>query len=91
MDSITKDSEASLPFDPDAVRIDASKHFKKTWMRKWGWRYLDVREAIRDAYRVSQAGGPKWEVFTRKKGEKKLVIAYDEANEEVYVITGGEG
>jgi len=80
-----------LPFDIDEVRIDVGKHFRNTWMRKWGWDQLDLREAIREAYKVSKAGRRKWEVFTRKKGEKKLVILYDEQTKEVVVITGTEG
>jgi hypothetical protein len=88
---ITKDDEESLAFDPDTVHIGVSRHFKKTWMRKWGWQYVDVREALRDSYEVYHAGGTKWEVYVRKKGEKKLVITYDEENGEVYVITGAEG
>lgn len=59
-------------------------------MRKWDWDQFDLREALRDAYRVSRTGKGKWEVFTRKKGEKKLVMAYDEQNKEVFVITGTE-
>lgn len=91
MNTITKDDEGQLPFDPDEVRIEVSKHFKKTWMRKWGWQYVDVREALRDSYEFDHAGGTKWECYVRKKGEKKLVITYDEEHGEVYVITGAEG
>ena len=91
MNSITKGSDGPLPFDPDAVHIEASKHFRKTWMRRWGWDYADVRDALRDCHRVSRTGRMKWEAFVRKKGNKKLVFAYDEENQEVYVITGAQG
>jgi hypothetical protein len=80
-----------LPFDIDRVSIDVSKHFRNTWMRKWDWDQLDLRQALREGYKASKAGKGKWEVFLRKKGEKKLVIVYDEQTEEVFVITGAEG
>ena len=79
-----------LPFDIDDVSIDVSKHFRNTWMRKWDWDQSDLREALRGAYKVSKVGRDKWEVLTRKKGEKKLVRVYDEQNKEVFVITGTE-
>ncbi len=60
-------------------------------MKRWGWDQVDLREALREAYRVSRTGRSKWEVFIRKKGAKKLVLVYDEEFDEVFVITGAEG
>ncbi len=60
-------------------------------MRRWGWDQLDLREAIREAYRVSRTGRSKGEVFIRKKGTKKLGLVYDEEFDEVFVLTGAEG
>ena len=80
-----------LPFDIDRVSIDVSKHFRNTWMRRWGWDQVDLREALREAYKVSKTGKGKWEVFIRKRGNKELVIVYDEQTDEVFVITGAEG
>ncbi len=80
-----------LPFDIDRVSIDVGKHFRNTWMRRWDWDQVDLREALRAAYKVSKAGKGKWEVFIRKKGNKMLVIVYDEQTGEVFVITGAEG
>lgn len=80
-----------LPFDPDDVTIDVSKHFRNTWMRKWGWDQLDIREALRGTNRGLKVGKSKWELFIREKGEKKLVVVYDSETEEVFVITGAEG
>ena len=80
-----------LPFDIDEISIDVSKHFRNTWMRKWDWDQFDLREALRQAYNVSRVGKGKWEVFTRKRGEKKLVVVYDAQTKEVFVITGAEG
>ncbi len=80
-----------LPFDIDRVRIDVSKHFRNTWMRKWNWDHADLREAMREAYDVQKSGKNKWEVFVRKKGGKKLVIVHEAGTDEVFVITGAEG
>ena len=46
-----------LPFDIDEISIDVSKHFRNTWMRKWNWDQFDLREALREAYKVSRLGG----------------------------------
>ncbi len=80
-----------LPFDVDKVHIEVTKHFRNTWMRKWGWDQFDLRDAVREAHQVQKAGRRKWEVSVRKKGEKKLVIAYEADVNEVLVITGAEG
>ena len=80
-----------LPFDLDEVSIDVSKHFRNTWMRKWDWDQVDLREAIRATHRVSRVGKNKWKLFVRKRGEKKLVIVYEAGPGEVFVITGSEG
>jgi len=80
-----------LPFDIDKVHIDVSVHFRNTWMRRWNWDQFDLREAIREAYKVQRSGKSKWEIYVRKKGEKKLVVAYQAEFDEVFVITGAEG
>jgi len=80
-----------LPFDIDKVHIYVSKHFRNTWMRKWDWDQIDLREAFRTSYKVSRVGTRKREIFVRKKGHKKLVVAYDSEYDEVLVITGSEG
>ena len=80
-----------LPFDIDRVHIAVSKHFRNTWMRKWGWDHLDLREAIREAYQSEKSGKSKWDIYMRKNGDKKLVVAYDAEREEILIITGAEG
>jgi len=80
-----------LPFDIEKVRVYVSKHFRNTWMRKWDWDQIDLREAFREAHRVSPVGTRRWEIFIRKKGHKKLVVVYDSEHDEVFVITGSEG
>ncbi len=80
-----------LPFDPDAVRIEPSKHFRNTRMRKWGWSVEDLREALRDPSRVRRVGKRKVEVWVRKDGTKKLVIGFGSGEGFIVVITGTEG
>lgn len=78
-------------FDLDRSTLEAAKKFRNTWMRKWGWDYHDLREALRAAYRVEKVGKSKYEVYVRKKGGKKLILTYDETQETIFVITGAEG
>ena len=80
-----------LPFDPDEVSIEPSKHFRNTKMRKWDWDVHDVRDALRGAHRVARRGRHKLEVWTRKGGSKRLVLAYYPDEKCVLVITGTEG
>ena len=80
-----------LPFDPDEVTIEPSKHFRNTKMRKWDWDLHDVRDALRDHLRVVARGKGKLEVWTSKGGSKKLVLAYSREEDLVLVITGTEG
>ena len=80
-----------LPFDIDRIHVYVSKHFRNIWMRKWDWDQTDLREALRDTLRVLPVGKGKWENFVQKKGDKKLVIAYDAEYDEVFVITGSKG
>ncbi len=73
------------------MHLKVTKHFMNTWMRKWGWDFVDLREAMREAYRAEKVSERKWEVLVRKKGGKKLVIVYEAEEDEVLVITGTEG
>src|SRR5207244_1929167 len=57
-------------------------------MRKWDWDQIDLREAFRTSYKVSRVGTRKREIFVRKKGHKKLVVACDSEYDEVLVSTG---
>ena len=60
-------------------------------MRAWGWDVHDLRAALADAKRVEKRGRRKFEVWVRKRGSKKLVLAFDEKSGMVLVITGTEG
>ena len=91
MKSTTFCSENVYPFDPASCRLRIAKHFRNTKMRKWDWDDHDLREALQDARRIEKHGKEKIEVRVRKKGSKKLVLAYDKENDIVTIITGTEG
>ena len=78
-------------YDIETCKVEVSKHFKNTWMRKWDCDYRDLRSAVRDAYSVKKAGKRKLEIYVRKSGEKKLIAAYYWEYDTLFVITGGEG
>ena len=78
-------------YDIETCNLEPSKHFRNTWMRKWDWDYVDLRSAIRDAYKVQRAGKDKYEIYVRKKGERKLIAVYQWEHRTLFVITGSEG
>ena len=80
-----------LPFDPDTVVLEPSKHFRNAKMRKWDWDLHDVRDALRGAYRVVRQGRNKLEVWTRKGGSKRLHVVYDVDADILFIINGTEG
>jgi hypothetical protein len=79
------------PFDPAVCKLRIAKHFRNTKMRKWDWDDHDLREALMDAHKVERHGKGKFEVWVRKRGSKKLILAYDQENDIVTIITGTEG
>ena len=78
-------------FDIDKCKLETSKHFKNTWMRKWDWDFHDLREAVREAYEIKKIGKKKFEIFVRKKEEKKTIAVYYVEFETIFIITGSEG
>ena len=78
-------------FDINKCKLVISKHFKNTWMRKWDWDYHDLREAIRDAYQIKKIGKKKFEIYVKKKGEKKIIVVYYIEFNTLFIITGSEG
>lgn len=80
-----------LPFNPDEIRLEPSKHFRNSKMRKWDWDVNDLRDALRKPSKVVARGSRKLEVWVRKGGSKKLVLSYEPRERIVFVITGTEG
>ncbi len=66
-------------FDIDSCKISASKHFALKYMRKWNWDFRDLRDAIKNAYRL------------KKEGSRKMIFIYDKDLSELFVISGSEG
>ena len=75
----------------DACKLETSKHFKNTWMRKWDWDYHDLRNAIKNAYKFEKVGKKKYEIYVRKKGNKKIIAVYYQEFKTIFIITGTEG
>jgi len=60
-------------------------------MKKWNWDFFDLRTAIREAYNIEKVGKKKFEIYIRKKGEKKIIAVHYLKFQTLFVITGGEG
>ncbi len=60
-------------------------------MKKWDWGFVDLRNAIKEAYTTKKVGKKKYEIYVRKKGDKKIIAVYHWEFETLFVITGGEG
>lgn len=78
-------------FNIETCKLEVSKHFRNTWMKKWNWDFFDLREAIRGAYKIEKVGKKKFEIYVRKKGEKKIIAVHYLEFQTLFVITGGEG
>jgi hypothetical protein len=82
----------SLPFNLDSCELVASKHFRNKYMREWNWDYRDLREAIKNAYRLDKAGKNKFEAYCKEKGRsKKVIFVYYFEFNSIFVISGSEG
>lgn len=79
---------AGKSYDIDSCELEASKHFKVKWMRKWNWDYWELREAISNSL-VEKVGKKKFEAFC--SGGKKIIFVYYREFETIFVISGAEG
>ncbi len=65
-------------------KIRPSKHFILGWMRKWGWDLEDIREGIKNNYKIEKCGKCKYEVYIKDKGKsKKIIFIVDEEYKEI--------
>ncbi len=78
-------------YDINNCGLDVSKHFRNKYMRKWSWDFIDLREAIKKAYKVEKVGKKKYEVYVEKKGSKKIIFVYYSEFDAIFVISGSEG
>ena len=78
--------------DISKYKIRPSKHFILTWMRKWDYDIISLKEMLEKPYKTEKVGKNKYELYTRIKGKsKKLIFIKDEENKEIFIITGAEG
>lgn len=80
-----------VEYDIDICIIEMSKHFRNKYMRRWGWDVLDLREAIKHAYKVEKVRKKKYEIYTKKQGSKKVIFVYEQADKTMFIISGAEG
>ena len=80
-----------VPWNIENVKIDVSKHFALKYMRRWSWDFYDLRDAIRDAYKIEKVGVIKYEIYVQKKGFKKIITVYYRYEDKIFCITGSEG
>ena len=79
------------PWAIEIVKIEVTKHFALKYMRVWGWDFTDLREALREAYKIEKSGREKYEVYVQKQGFKKIITLYYEAETKLLCITGSQG
>ena len=75
----------------ESVLLITTKHFALKYMRNWGWDFHDIREAIRGTYKIDQVGKNKFEIYMQKSGFKKIIVIFNNLNNELICISGAEG
>ena len=80
-----------IDYDIDNCNINVGKHFRNKYMRKWNWDMFDLRDAIKNAYKVDKVGKIKYEAYTTKKGSKKIIFVYYKEDNSIFIISGAEG
>ena len=80
-----------IDYDIDNCDIDVSKHFRNKYMRKWNWDMLDLRRAIKNAYKIDKLGKKKYEAYTDRNSSKKVIFVYYKEYKSIFVISGAEG
>lgn len=78
-------------FNIEKCKIEASKHFMLKYMKNWNWDFIDLRDSIKNAYKIDKVGKKKYEAYVRKDGSKKIVFVYYLEYDSIFVITGSEG
>ena len=79
-----------VPWLCQRVKISVTKHFALKYLRKWGWDFHDLRDAITDAYKIKSIGRNKFEIYVQKSGFKKIITVYYTEEDELLCITGSE-
>ncbi len=79
------------PWNVETVKLKVTKHFALEYMNAWSWDFHDLRDAVRDAYKIEKRGKEKFEIYVQKKGFKKIITVYYSKEEELLCISGSEG
>ncbi len=80
-----------VPWQTASVKLVVTKHFALKYMRRWGWDFHELRDAIRDAYTVDKVGKNKFEISVQESGYKKIITVYHDADDELICISGSQG
>lgn len=80
-----------MPWKIEKVKLKVTKHFALKYMNNWYWDFHDLRDAIRDAYRIEKIGKDKFEIYIQKSGLKKIITVYRSLDDELICISGAEG
>jgi hypothetical protein len=80
-----------IPWNIVHVKLVLTKHFSNKYMRQWSWDFHDLREAIRDAYKIEKCGRSKFEIYVQKNGFKKIITTYYDEDDELVCISGSQG
>ncbi len=78
-------------YEIDTCSIIVTKHFRNKYLKKWNWDMIDLRNAIKEAHHIDKVGKEKYEVYVRKNGSKKIILAYQQMENIIIVISGAEG
>lgn len=81
----------TVPWRIDDVNLAATKHFVLKYMRSWNWDFNDLKDAIRDAYKIEKASQNKYELYCQKSGFKKIITVYYDEENKLLCITGSQG
>ena len=79
-----------IDYDIDSCDIDVSKHFRNKYMRKWNWDMFDLRNAIKNAYKIGHVGKKKYEIYADKSNSKKIIFIYYKEYNSIFIISGAE-
>lgn len=81
----------AVPWRIDDVKLIVTKHFALKYMNAWTWDFHDLRDAIREAYKIEKVGTNKYEIYVQKGGFRKIITVYYETANELICISGSQG